>query len=322
LSRKKLKTKRRPRLGTAGSAARLLALDPGTRTRLWRGFGAVLVTCGLAVGIWAGLGRLEEKVHGLVRYDRELTLEWVGLPDWLRLEDNRHILDDLADRVGLSAEDRPLDPGLAERLGRSLSQPEVGWIKSVNRVVIRPDGVVSMRCQFRRPAAWVQHGGYSYLIDTEGVRLPGRYDIAECMESSLLMTMGVRLGPPEVGEIWRGGDVSSGLKVVSLLADRPFRHQIAGVIVANNGGRLDRSKPHIELATDREGSRIWWGRPPDEEFGTEITAAQKITLLQTLYRQWGRIDMNRAYVNIMIWPDKIAIPAVQRPSDSARLLRG
>ncbi len=322
MSRKKLKTKKKPTPGVAGASAWLLALEPESRARLLRGLGWVIVTAGLALGIRAGLGRLEEQVHGLDRYDRELTLEWVGLPDWLSLQENRHILASLEDRVGLRPEDRPLEPDLAERLGQALSQPEVGWIKSVNRVEIRPDGVVSVRCQFRRPAAWVRRGGYCYLIDTEGVRLPGRYDLAQCADSSLLMAVGVRLGPPEVGEVWRGSDVSSGLKLVSLLADKPFRHQITGVIVANSNGRIDRSKPHIELATDRDGSRIWWGRPPDEEFGTEITAAQKITLLQTLYRQWGRIDMNRAYVNIMTWPDKIAIPAVQRPSESARLLRG
>jgi hypothetical protein len=140
--------------------------------------------------------------------------------------------------------------------------------------------------------------------------------------NALLMIDGVAGAPPDIGYPWPGADVASGLRLSTLLGDKPFRHQIGSINVANHQGRRDRSRPHIELATDRKGSRIWWGRPPEDDFGTEISATQKLLLLETLYRQWGRIDMNRSYVNIMTWPDRVAMPAMMQSSAQGRLLRG
>ncbi len=322
MARRKLKQKKKQRDDAESTRFGFLRLGGEHRSRTVRGAVWLAAIGCVAIGICIGLARLETRVHALDRYDRSLTLRWVDLPDWLQLPDNKHILDGLARRVDLRAEDRLLDPCLAERLGRVLCEPTVGWIKSVDRVAVEPDGVVSIRCKFRRPVSWVQHGRYCYLVDAEGVRLPGRYAVSDCDDSSLMLIEAVRLDPPATGSVWRGADLAAGLRLVTLLTDKPFRHQIVSVDVANHDGRCDRSRPHIELATDRAGSRVWWGRPPDEEFGTEITASQKITLLDTLYRQWGRIDMNRSYVNIMTWPDRIAMPATERPAKNGRLLRG
>lgn len=322
MPRKKLKAKRNRQRDGADAAGGGGIFDPARRSQLLRGGLRVGAACLVATGICLGLMRLEQNVHALDRYERGLTLQWVDLPDWLTLGENGHILDSLTRQAGLQREDRSLDAALAERIGHSLTESDVGWVKSVDRVVVRPDGVVSVRCRFRHPTAWVRHGGYCYLVDEERVRLPGRYDPGECRSGSLMMIEGVAAGPPNVGDLWRGADLRSGLKLVTLLAGEPFRHQIVDVIVANHGGREDRSRPHIELATDRRGSRVLWGRPPDEEFGKEITASRKIILLGTLYREWGRIDMNRAYVNIMTWPDKVAMPVAPPVHRSSRLLRG
>ena len=263
----------------------------------------------LVSGLCIGLTSLESHVHTMPRYAEVLALEWDNLPDWLRLRENRHILKTLTRRVNLKRSDHRLDPQLAERLGTTLLDPGLGWVKSVNRVMVRPDGRVSMRCQFRRPAAWIQYDRYCYLVAAESVRLPGRYDFNECINSSLLMISGVDSRPPAVGQVWSGADLNSGLKLASLISERPFRNQVDRIIVANHDGRKERNRPHIELATDRRGSRIWWGRPPEEEYGIEITANQKLTLMETLFRQWGRIDLNRAYVDVRTHPDSVVLPA-------------
>lgn len=299
--------------GSAGEAIRRVLL----RGAAWT---AMVVVVG--VGVCLGFGRLAEQVHALDRFDRELILEWTDLPQWLRLFDNRHILERLSERVELRSEDRLRDPELAERIGLALSAPDVGWIKSVDRVVVRPDNVVSVRCRFRSPSAWVRRGRYCYLVDNERVRLPGRYDPDDCAGGNLLIIDGVRQQAPEVGEAWGGADLAAGLRTAALLTGKPFHPQITSVIVENYDGRLDRSRPHVELATDRPGSRVWWGRPPDEEFGTEITAAQKLTLLQTLYEQYGRIDLGQPYVSIMTWPDRIGVPAPPAPEKPAPTRRG
>ncbi len=288
------------------------------RRRLRRVLSFAVVVSAVCVGLCLGFDRLDARVHRMPRFDRGLTLRWENLPDWLQLGDNRRILEELTQQVPLCRSDRLLDEKLAERLGGALADPSVGWIKSVDRISVRPSAVVSIWCQFRRPAAWIREGRFCYLVDQEAVRLPGRYHAVECGGGPLLMIEGVGEAPPEIGRVWRGGDVAAGLKLAELLANRPFRSQIAGVDVSNHDGRRDRNRPHIELTTDREGSRVWWGRPPGDEFGTEIHAAQKLALLETLYRQHGRIDMNRAYVNIMIWPDRITMPAIPAQSAGAR----
>ena len=288
------------------------------RRTVWR----AAVACIVFAAAVFGLVRLNGYVHRMNAYDGALALEWVDLPDWLTLPDNQHVLDDLVRVVDLQPTDRMLDANLAARIGGALASPEVGWVRCVDRVRVEPTGVVAIKCQFRRPTAWVRHGRYCYLVDGEGVRLPGTYEVDDCRVNALLMVDGVASAPPPIGQPWLGADLASGLRLSALLADKPFRHQIGSINVANHRGRRDRSRPHIELATDRKGSRIWWGRPPEEDFGTEITASQKLLLLETLYRQWGRIDMNRSYVNIMTWPDRVAMPAVMQSSVQGRLLRG
>lgn len=303
----------------AGAIARVRAFVAGWPASRWLALAAaVLIPTVLCVGF----GRMENYVHGLPRYDRALMLKWEDLPAWLRVPDNRHVLDSLARQVNLRSIDRLLDASLAARLGSALDDPRVGWVKAVERVRVEPSGEVSIKCRFRTPVAWVRHRHYGYLVDDEGVRLPGCYDIADCRGASLLMIEGVAAAPPEVGEPWEGADLASALKLSAMLSDRPFRHQISSILVDNYRGRRDMSRPHIELVTEQGDSRIWWGRPPGEEFGTEISAQQKVTLMEAMYRQMGRIDSHRKYVDVMTWPDRVAMPAVMQAPAQSRLLRG
>ena len=309
MARKKSRKNRGQDGASAAGAFWYALLRPELRRPILWGLAIGLLVGTAAVGVCAAFDRMDHRVHALPKYDRSLTLSWEDLHDWLQVPDNRHVLEELTQRVDLRDSDRLLDRHLAQRIGKALSEPGIGWIKSVDRIAVLPNSSVSVRCHFRKPAAWVRHGRHYYLVDQESVRLPGRYEAAAASGSVLMTINGVGMSPPEVGQVWRGGDLASGLKLSAVLSSKPFRHQIADIDVTNHDGRHDKNRPHIELTTDREGSRIWWGRPPDEEFGTEIRANQKITLLETLYQQWGRIDMNRAYVNVMTWPDRITMPA-------------
>lgn len=263
-------------------------------------------------GVSWGLGKLDAKVRQLPRYDNALALQWVNVPDWLRLDENRHILETLTREANLQARDRLLDPDLAKRLGSALARPSLGWVKAVDRVMVRPDGIVSVSCEFREPKAWVLYKNHCYLVDAESVRLPGSYEPADCEGSRLLMITGVAKAPPRVGEVWDGADLQSGLKLVQLVEYRPFHQQVRRILVANAGGRVDKNKPHLEMSTDRPNSRIWWGRAPNQEYGTEISAYQKLTLLDSLYQKWGRIDLNRSYVDVRTHTDGVVAPTSSR----------
>lgn len=317
------------RLGAAVGEWLLPAGGPAERP--WLRY-SVRVATVLAIIFATGWGfaKMEQRVVSLERYQQPLYLEWELLPDWLQLPDNRHILDALARSVDLGECDRQLDSELASRIGTALARPSVGWVREVERVRVRSDGIVTVRCQFRRPAAWVRYGKSCYLVDEHRVRLPGRYQFNDSKGSGLITVLGTRTPPPAVGHVWDAADLSAGVLLVELLKDRPFRHQVTAVYVDNYNGREDAAKPYIELATDRKDSRVWWGRPPNEEFGREPTAAQKITLLESLYRRWGRIDMNRPYVSVTTWPDRVAMPKPMSAIDTSeparhpgiRLLRG
>lgn len=278
---------------------------------------------GLAGGFVWGFGRLEAQVHDYAGYDKPLVLDFEDtLPDWLRADYNKAILDRIVRQAGLRDTDRMLDPTLAQRIGRNLCDPAFGWIEAVDRVSVQPDGRVVVHCRFRKPRACVRHGSFAYLIDENCIRLPDRYDLADCQRTGMLMISGVRQPPPPVGKVWPGEDLASGLKLAALLETRPYWEQISQISVGNYHGRRDSRRPHFELATDNGLSRILWGRAPGDENGLEILASQKLALLDSLYRQHGRIDMNRGYVDVRNWTDRVQLPTENRPAPPRGTIRG
>ena len=236
-------------VGTEENLARMLAARRGALRRIGapvaRGLessdseGGLLAAACVLIGIVIGFrDYLEPYVHQDPRYDRELKLEWAGpMPEWLQLADNRHILRDIERRARPAPTDRLLDPNLASRIGHcllDLSDPadqSAGWIERVERVTVRPNGVVAVACRFRQPTAWVLRRGYCYLIDDKAVRLPGRYDPSDCTSSRLMMIDGVRRPPPAVGQSWVGADLRAGLKLVALLVDPYMVPQVAELLI-------------------------------------------------------------------------------------------
>jgi len=323
--------KRKPSSANGGLLGRLMdrlaEMDADIRRITLRALAIVAGGALLAAGVCAGLSRLEAQVHNLSRYDIPLWLDFEkdSLPPWLRDPGNSYILGELRQKAGLQPTDGLLDRALAARIGQRLAAPRVGWIEKVERVTVNPDGRIAILCRYRTPKAWVQSGKHCYLVDGKSVRLPGTYDIDDCRNSVWMMISGVKSaagGPPQVGDVWGGDDLASSLRLVGMLDREPFRRQITRIFVQNYRGRRDLRRPHFELATDQPDSRIWWGRPPGEEQDTEINAEQKVALLASLYREYGRIDMNRAYVDIRNWPDRVAMPASSRPVPPRGLLRG
>ena len=251
---------------------------------------------GLVALICVGLGRLRRQVCGLAEYRGEVRLELVDLPDWLERGEHRHIVESVIGAARPSGGDTFLDAELVGRVGRQMARS--GWIRRVVTVEKCYGRVIRARCEFRKPLAWVMHGDYCYLIDGEGVRLPGRYSHGQVKGAGLVQIAGVHAGPPASGEPWVGEDLRAGVKLAALLEGCAFRGQVSGVLVHNYGGRENSRESHLQLATDRPGSRIRWGRAPGCEVGIEPSAGEKIALLRGLYRRYQRIDMGRSYVDV------------------------
>ena len=322
LAKKKLKMNRRRGESDDDSWAWMPTFGDRSRSSILRWGAVASIAIVLSVGAVIGFGRLRDLVHRDARYARPLSLEWLDLPPWMASPDNAHIVRALTAAARLSADDSMLDPKLSGRIGRALSEPAVGWIERVERVTVQTDGTVAVRCRFRRPVAWVLYQSRFYLVDDQAVRLPGAYEPAACQASNLLLVDGVRSDPPEVGRSWPGLDLQAGLNLVRLIADKPFRHQVERILVVNYGGRFDPHRPHIELVTDFQDARIWWGRAPYEERGLEIGASHKVASLEALYREWGRIDMRRSFVDITTSADQIEMPKLGRSRSGEGPLRG
>lgn len=265
---------------------------------------ALLVLTALG-GVALGLRRMESWVATLPQECPPVRIEWADLPDWLCLPDNRHVLDDLMACTGVTEDDRLTEPGLAEAVARKLSDPSVAWVRRVVRVVKRAPDALVIRCEFRRPVAWVRVEGSDYLVDAEGVRLPGRYKRESLDGSGLPDVVGVGGGPPAVGSYWPGDEIRAGLAVLRRVSSQPFSHQISGVSVENYGSRLRGGRSHLDLLTNHPGSRVQWGRPPGEEEAAEISADRKVALMNSMFEHNGRVDMDRGYVDITTWPDRV-----------------
>lgn len=272
---------------------------------------AGIVLAGVVV-VMVGMRLLERYVERLPAYERPLTLQWAHLPDWLKAPANAHVLDEVTEAVGLTLADRMLDRDLARRIGERLSAPHLAWVERVERVEVQSGGIVSISARFRRPTAWVRRGDWCYLLSADGVRLNGRYSFRSTVGSTMIVIDGVHGPVPAVGECWDVPEVRAGLKMVQACNGRRFRDQIERVVVSRDE-RRDSGTVQIEIRTDRPGTRIWWGREPGMEDGCEISALQKLALLDSLHRRSGRVDMGRDYVNVTTWPDRVSLQTALGP---------
>jgi len=278
---------------------------------------AAKLACVLAVTlvVLLGLSRLRGYVYSLPDYHRPLRLELADVPPWLQHWQNRHVLQSVEQDAGIWQEQDYLDDGLTQRLAERLARS--GWVRKVVSVEKCYGGRIVARCEYRQPVAWVMHGDWCFLVDNECVRLPGRYAHVQVARAGMLQVAGVRSAPPQVGQPWAGEDLSDAVKLIRQLAEQPFREQIIAVLVYNHGGREDPYEAHMELATDRPGNRIRWGRAPGEELGLEPSAEQKLALLQGLYRKYRRVDMGKSYVDIRRSPYSVDVPTEPPMASSA-----
>ena len=116
-------------------------------------------------------------------------------------------------------------------------------------------------------------------------------------------------GPPPTGARWPAQELQAGLAVLNRVRNQPFAHQITGVSVENYGASPRHDRWRLEVLTTHPGCRILWGRPPGEEEAAENSADQKIALLAAMFESQGRIDFDRGYVDITIWPNRVITPA-------------
>ncbi|HNO79322.1 MAG TPA: hypothetical protein PKN33_14830 [Phycisphaerae bacterium] len=249
-----------------------------------------------AIGL--GMRRLERYVYSDINNQKPAQIEFAALP--------KHLEGVFANVVAEFEHEPWMDDNLCESIADRLRN--VAWVKKVNRVHRFSDGHVEIDCSYRSPVAMVKTTGGMLLVDDEGVLLPGRY----APDTSLLAIEGVGTPPPDPGQRWDAPELRAGLDLVQIFENERFASQITGVSVSNYRGRQDRRAAHIELATDREGSRIIWGSAPGEEI-EENSLEQKVKLLRNNFQRFGRVDANRGVIDVSVFPDRV----LAQPSQSS-----
>ena len=235
--------------------------------------------------------------------------------------------------------------------GKRVNRQAIGfnaWIKritAVRRNVAKDKShqTIEIFAEWRSPAAWVRMAGDNgpmlCLIDADGVRLPGDYQLSDRGKSNLMVLTGIDLPTvegkgkvPLPGERWTAGtsdqmgeDFLAGMKLVKLLEAQPFAAQIDAVDMSNFNGRKDARGPWIVLntiwtAADGTPRVVQWGRPVGEEKYYEVQAAAKVRALNDIYLRYNRIDAGRDYVDIRT--ELVRLPKLASQAEPPPPVRG
>ena len=289
-----------------------------------RGLLAACVVAGVAAGIIESWHYVHSYARKIIEQRDHRPLKRIVLlntPPWL----SKSLLDQIAQEAvnytiynprhpdyAMQLRD-PLNGNILKILARHYLQDqnagENAWIKRISfirRAWTRSAQIIEISAIYRRPAALVAGPTGGYLVSFGGVRLPGLYKVNQFSALRwLIQIIGSQAAPPAAGSQVDAPRIQVALKLIHLLASQPYYGQIAAINMRNLGGKTSALAPQITLIT-RFGTQVWWGRAPGQEGFYEVPAARKLKSLAKIYARFGRIDADRAYVDIR--GDQVLVP--------------
>lgn len=191
------------------------------------------------------------------------------------------------------------------------AEPWVKTVKQVRRVYGEQAGdTLQIDCEFRAPVALVQDDAWFWMVDAEGVKLPERFmkgELAKVANGQGLLGMqlrvitGVHQSAPQAGEHWIGEDLAAGLELAKLFHDKPYMNDVAMIDVSAidpPGTATGRRRNEVTLIT-KFNTQIRWGEPlMRTAFSVDVPVAQKMLTLERLYKEYGRLDAGRPWIEI------------------------
>lgn len=249
----------------------------------------------LAVSVVAlGLNRLDSTARTMTPYTTRI--EWQNLPPWLQDADWSWVIAELEQIPGFAPDVDVFDANVAAYVGQEIAKSP--WIEHVDRVATRADGRVSVEARFRKPFTMIEKGGWAYMIDESGVRLPGRVPSSEVDYQRGMTVTGVHAGVPAEGHVWPGQDVIDGIKLIRFLWQAeasnclPVRKYLRSVDVSNFDGSQSGWEGRLKILTAKAGNVVHWGRPPHEEYNIEASAKKKLEAMcqESRIQRWFEDD--------------------------------
>jgi len=262
----------------------------------------VIVAAAAALGFSALEGRV--LTGGIGARPTTVRIVLTEPPDWMPQSLAAQLTASLA-RGGLDYYNKRLTAAVFDR---AKANP---WVRRVIRVTKRRSddpsvAVVEVQAVFRMPVARIHAPtGYAY-VDADGVRLPARQvprwasvgpgrsgrsyyisraDVPRDRRVSrihYIIIDGVQSPPPPVGRRWPGDDIAAGLRLIALIAAKPYAYQISAVDVRNYGGRLLEDQPHLRMYAQLGRNRptdIRFGRFPRSDGDYNVRPARKLSYL-------------------------------------------
>lgn len=174
---------------------------------------------------------------------------------------------------------------------------DTGWFDSIDQVRRTAPDMIEIEAQFVRPYTIIRDAAGHHLVDSSGKLLPKSYrrnddlpvmhDARTGQTLPMIAISGGHFKRPAIGTVWEGADIAAGLKLMHVIDQQPWRHQIAEIDVSSvvRDGL-------IRLRT-MSSSVILWGSAPGEEAALELPAEGKLQRLALLYQNHGRIDGGR-----------------------------
>jgi len=251
-----------------------------------------LILLAMLVAFVVARGPLERRVAQLRARPIAVAVSWPGVPEtpepldtWLPAIIQR-------DLVGVAAASITPDPFDRESLERARAALEAtGWFTKVTRVQRLANGRVEIEGEWRTPAAVVVKDNRQYLVGRDGAVM--RLAAGASMPRGLFEITSPYAQPPTdergnplYGVPWTGGDVQAAIELLDALADLKASRQVAGIDLSEY---LSRRDGKLAIVTDT-GSRVIWGSPIGELAPGETPVAERLSRLEQLYRDFGRID--------------------------------
>lgn len=203
------------------------------------------------------------------------------------VKDNKKIL-------GRSLFEKRLTDRVAEAFRRN---PWVFRVRSVERIF--PDKL-QVELELRRPQAVLKKSDSYYLLDQEGVVLPGRYYSWPKDQGKTPYIQSTKLNSiPEPGRRIEDKGVKAGIELVRFLKQNNT-HRLLGlkaVDVSNVGKGRPRGESDIVLWTDT-GVAIKWGCPPLCQQVDELPEGEKLKNLMSVVKAEGQRLAQMEYVDV------------------------
>ncbi len=303
------------------------------RASFRRGVTAFLLTVVFGGAAVAGLVMLEKRVlrRQAAEAPRQVRVSLVGSPSWMPPTLQWRIVESVRPRgVNFAHADLTKEVhALAE------ANP---WIRKVRAVRKRLDknpqvGLIEIEAEYRRPVAMVllrDEINYAY-VDDEGIRLPteqvpkyaaevadrtghkrwvyyvSQEEIPPYIQASRIHYINIQLyfdrdgDPPAPGRKWQCPALAEGIRLVKLIATRPYAWEVTTVDARNFNARISRSEPDLRMwAQVGQGPRtdIRFGRFPNASGDWVVSPERKMSYLDEFVGDHGRLAGVREYIDL------------------------